>query len=673
MPLLTQTQVEVRETAPVFVVRESPLETSRAARSSIISVVASVLVAFLIVIFAAFALRWIEGKVRAGQEQFQRNFFLQSKIDTARNFLIPTAHAATLPAPRRIWEAQKFITSGDKLELFAGDEAIFTIGFKNIGSREWRNDSRNYISIYTAKPYYRNSIFKTANWISQRQVSRLREMAVPSGGIGYLEIPFKAPDKPGTYTETFSLAAENLLWMPGGQFSVTIIVSPKPVHQAMLLLRSHRDLTLKQGEEVTLRMGWKNNGSVPWTDVSVKGKSLEMGSDFSSPPSTFSPGNWSTSEEPMRILGANVSPGQIGFIDFTLRAPSRPGRFVIKFALAADGAELPGGELEVLGNVTDESLNTNLPGSSPMLLAAEPNIRIGLCYLAFSNADSGQLGMDPCAADKSAPLLVTSPTPLILKSGSDSIISPNIGTSVSIQFDPVSKFTVIANGATYSFSDSFRLVPQELATVLVFDSWKNLIASGENDNRQHGILEFRYIENRQRVWAINELPLDLYVKGIAEIPADWPIAVQKAQAIAARTYALYYVLAGGKHASQSHILNSGFYDQVYHGHGAELRRPALTRAVEETRGEVVTYNGEVVSTPYFAQSDGRTRSWGEVYGVPPRPWLQSVPTIYDVGKTMRGHGIGMSQMDAYGRAKAGAPYEDIIKYYYTGIELKRAY
>ena len=252
-------------------------------------------------------------------------------------------------------------------------------------------------------------------------------------------------------------------------------------------------------------------------------------------------------------------------------------------------------------------------------------------------------------------------------------MAENAGTVVSIKFDPISKFTVTANGATYSFYDAVRLVPADLSTVLVFDSWKNLIASGENDNRQHGTLEFRYIENRQRVWAINELPLDLYVKGIAEIPADWPLEAQKAQAIAARTYALYYVLAGGKHASQSHILNAGFYDQVYHGHGAELRRPALTRAVEETRGQVVTYNGEVVSTPYFAQSDGRTRSWAEVYGSPPRPWLQSVVTQYDAGKTMRGHGIGMSQMDAYGRARDGATFDNILKYYYTGIELKRAY
>lgn len=687
MPFLElQTQTPVREET-VFVVSDEakalPAE-SAAATTSTLNVVGSVVAAFLIVAASAFGLRALEQKIEVNglfggwaDAGISKNRVDSALLSPSYNRLlgaigsyifIPAANAATVP-----YAAKFFIESAPEVTVRAGETATYVVGFKNTGSKTWASDGKNHISVYTAKPYYRKSQFYSDVWEKDVKPARMRDAKVAPGAIGYFEITLKAPEKPGSYTERFNLGIEGLAWMPGGYFFVPIKVTEKPALSAAMLLKSANGLTLRQGEEKKVTVGWKNSGRVAWKERTVVVKSLEIGNDDSASPAIFAAASWSADGTAVKVGGDPVLPGRIDFIDFNLRAPSRTGDFSIKFSLMVDGVLIEGGDVEFSGNVTDESQSVGLPAIEPLGFSSEPNLRVGLCYIPFDAADKGQVGIDPCIAGGMQTLRVTSAAALSLQNEAGSVIAPNAGTSVSVSFDPVSRFSVIANGTSYSFTNGVRIVPADLNSVLVFENWQNIIGSGENDNRQHGILEFRYLENRRRLWAINELPLELYVKGIAEIPATWPIEVQKAQAVAARTYAAYYFLAGGKHASQEHILNAGEGDQVYHGVGAELRRPLLSQAVDATRGMLVTYGSGVVATPYFGQSDGRTKSWAEVYGSTNRPWLQSVEAPYDLGKTLRGHGIGMSQMDAYGMAKAGATYEAILKHYYTGVELRRAY
>jgi stage II sporulation protein D len=51
----------------------------------------------------------------------------------------------------------------------------------------------------------------------------------------------------------------------------------------------------------------------------------------------------------------------------------------------------------------------------------------------------------------------------------------------------------------------------------------------------------------------------------------------------------------------------------------------------------------------------------------------SVPVPWDQGKTLWGHGVGMSATGALGMAADGYTYDKILKYFYTGIELRKAY
>ena len=115
------------------------------------------------------------------------------------------------------------------------------------------------------------------------------------------------------------------------------------------------------------------------------------------------------------------------------------------------------------------------------------------------------------------------------------------------------------------------------------------------------------------------------------------------------------------------------YDQVYRGYGAEARDPNVVAAIDATHGQIVTYNGKLAITPYYSRSDGRTRSWTEVWGGGPYPWLVSVPVPWDNGKTLWGHGVGMSASGALGMARDGKNYQEILSYFYQQTVLMQAY
>lgn len=119
---------------------------------------------------------------------------------------------------------------------------------------------------------------------------------------------------------------------------------------------------------------------------------------------------------------------------------------------------------------------------------------------------------------------------------------------------------------------------------------------------------------------VNELPLEDYVAGtvLGEISEQWGDAVLRAQAIAARTYALH---RRAHPRSADFDLTATTTDQVYLGLDGET--PTVRAAVEATRGEVLTYQGEPILAAYHSAAGGRTASAEEVWGRP-LPYLASV-------------------------------------------------
>jgi stage II sporulation protein D len=144
------------------------------------------------------------------------------------------------------------------------------------------------------------------------------------------------------------------------------------------------------------------------------------------------------------------------------------------------------------------------------------------------------------------------------------------------------------------------------------------------DGAYRGALEFQP-GTFGGVNAINAVDVDDYVQGVVplESPASWPIEALKAQAVAARTYALTTTKSG---AGFEHYPDTR--SQVYGGVGAE--QPSTNLATQETAGQLVTYDGAPVATYFFSTSGGRTEDVEKSgLGTRPLPWLKSVEDEHD--------------------------------------------
>ena len=119
--------------------------------------------------------------------------------------------------------------------------------------------------------------------------------------------------------------------------------------------------------------------------------------------------------------------------------------------------------------------------------------------------------------------------------------------------------------------------------------------------------------------AINTLDLEDYVRGVvaAEMSRTWPLEALMAQAVAARTFALYRF---GQRKKSS--WNLSLYDLAYRGDSAEFR--AADRAVELTRGVVMTYGGKPLPAYFHSTCGGRTASAQKVFDERPLPPLAGV-------------------------------------------------
>lgn len=269
---------------------------------------------------------------------------------------------------------------------------------------------------------------------------------------------------------------------------------------------------------------------------------------------------------------------------------------------------------------------------------------------------------------------------------------------------------------------------------------------------------------------VKEMSLEEYLKGVvaAEMPAEFEVEALKAQAVAARTYALRLE----KLNSPQEDLHKGadicstVHCQVWISKTEAKKRwgfftatknwGKIENAVEDTKNIIVTYNNTIANTLFHSNSGGNTENAEDVWAGVEVPYLKSVvsdgedsssefkntvllnindfygklkdkyPDIkldkenilkdikvldYTVGKRVKnikiggvalkgtevrslfalksanfkieksdqdtlkittlgnGHGVGMSQWGATAMAKSGKNFEEILKYYYTGVEL----
>jgi stage II sporulation protein D len=127
------------------------------------------------------------------------------------------------------------------------------------------------------------------------------------------------------------------------------------------------------------------------------------------------------------------------------------------------------------------------------------------------------------------------------------------------------------------------------------------------------------------VTAVNRVGLENYIRGVVplESPASWPIDALKAQAVAARSYALG---TGTGNAVFDHYDTTA--SQVYGGYSAE--QPSTNRAVASTRGEVLRHDGKVIVAYFHSTSGGHTENNENIFsGGKALPYIRGVPDPWD--------------------------------------------
>lgn len=265
------------------------------------------------------------------------------------------------------------------------------------------------------------------------------------------------------------------------------------------------------------------------------------------------------------------------------------------------------------------------------------------------------------------------------------------------------------------------------------------------------------IKIKQTSGTIIEVPFEEYIVGVisGEMPVSFELEALKAQAVAARSYALVQM---NRNKNNDYDVVDTVMNQVYLDENALKEKwkdnftnniNKVREAVIETKGEYLSYNGEIVEAMFFSTSAGKTENVEEVFSEK-LPYLRSVDSSFDkevspvfetiteysiddfcsklgvnkinpikvenisttstgrikqikinnqiftgsdVAKKLNlksnffninqngnnikivtngyGHGVGMSQYGALALSKKGYKYDEILKHYYTGVEIKK--
>lgn len=121
----------------------------------------------------------------------------------------------------------------------------------------------------------------------------------------------------------------------------------------------------------------------------------------------------------------------------------------------------------------------------------------------------------------------------------------------------------------------------------------------------------KVMANGNTMTLINEVPLEQYLYGVVpeEAIPSWPAEALKAQAVAARSYALYTMV---QNKGKAYDIRPSTYNQVYIGQSGEYA--ATNVAVDDTRGQVLTYNNTPIEALFHSDGGGYTEDSVNVWG-----------------------------------------------------------
>lgn len=465
-------------------------------------------------------------------------------------------------------------------------------------------------------------------------------------------------------------------------------------YQAQRVEQSHPEIiNLQASKAFTFWVNFKNTGRKIWLGTGDKTVTLRTASGQDS---VIAHSSWLSKKIAYKVKWS-VPVGTVGTFKFAFQAPETNGMYWEKLQLFAGDDLIPGGSIEIPVKVYGgkeppppvspapavqppvetpfwQSIPAELNISTDLKYKQEPEVRVGLFYREVEDKDELPIRIKTL---NQAAYEVRGPDDYLF-------VRATSGDELIIDFDfNINRYLLNdAQGKRLLMTDQIlKFISLNPNTIFKIPSWQNgpfWDSPGVIDNEFKGNLEIQYNPTTQRLWAINQLPIETYLKGIKETSDQWPMEFHKAQAIAARTYTIFR-LENPKYTATPDeepifTLRATQADQVYRGYQSEIRSPNFLQAVQETKGLAAVYQGPVIAAYYFAQTDGRTRSCREAYMCKEQmPYLVSRPDPPGIGKNLRGHGVGMPQYGAKAAAEQGANFSQILKYYYLGIEIKKIY
>lgn len=201
--------------------------------------------------------------------------------------------------------------------------------------------------------------------------------------------------------------------------------------------------------------------------------------------------------------------------------------------------------------------------------------------------------------------------------GNGLILSQNINYQISIKDGT---FIINQNGnQIYSSYTDMTIEPMGSDAVLSFST-----GTGTSIHSYKGALKFHKVSNGL-FQMINILDFEDYLKGVVpyEMSDSYPMEALKAQAVASRTYAIYHKRGG------VYDVTDDTNSQVYRGYSSLYKNS--DSAVDSTKGQIITYNGQPIEALYSASNGGYTEDSGNVWGTS-LPYFQSKQDPYDNDK-----------------------------------------
>lgn len=544
--------------------------------------------------------------------------------------------------------------------------------FKNTGTSTWTREDPHPVSINTDNPMNRKSKFGVPQWRATWRPARLLQKTVKPGEIGRFKFVLKAPKKqPGTWRESFSLVRDKNTRIPGGRVEFIIVVGQTPDLSVIYHAKPATpalSFWVKPGERIYQPVTYRNDGRASWRN---EGWGTTTFTHISTESILTSASVNSTTTVPGAIAGYTQRDGHTtATLDYT--APTTPGTYQETFGLIGPYGLITGSTTTALVTVSDEP-------KPP--LDAEPIVRVGV-YAPVR------------------PVVVTANGAFEARNASTGEVIASLAADeqTTTTYDSTKAlYTVALPKGPVTVSAPVRFVPLAVDTIMEIKSYNNKrnttidgVATIVNDNKFRGIIEVNYATATSKLWVINELPIEQYLKGLGETGSKSPVEFAKALITAARTYAMFHTFYQAKHRAENYYVNSST-DQIYRGYNYEIQTPNITQAVTETRGMTITHPSMVdeknkigaIVAAYSSCTDGRTRSYEERWGGPPDqyPYLLSVPDPIGICTNPTwlaggggNHMVGMSAVGALNTiVQQGLQYDAVLKYYYTGVSVVKAY